>query len=542
LAATSVGASSALGWRRRARLAGLRGSGPGRGPRLVAVRARREKKKDPEDARTKVRLSEFPQGSDFYTVLGVERNSSQEDIRAAYKRAIRETHPDVDPSLEAADRFMSVQEAFRWLSDPSQRTVYDGIGSKFGKDALYDFTDDPILGKLSEVTAIGKVMHASHMVNKCRRELARGGKDQAVRIDYNQKDKRNRFRKWGAERISWVRDFFVAELRRVLDYPRVIKELHPFERLSVELSLHCHMQEGGLAFGKLMGALKTLRAKVTEEGSMRAYHVKRAERGRDATLMADAAIEELYNIMLAHEPVIQQFSEAQYCIFQTPCIDLDKPTVVFVGAPNVGKSSLVRSISTGRPEVKNEVFTTKRLTVGHIWHFVRGTPLLVQGQIVDSPGLRVGIGGNHNLFDQLTMGSLQHLPTAVVFVFDPLSWYTLLTLDEQIELRESLRNQFPKRPWLDVITKVDLAEETDLGCDEDAIKGIERLSALYPEAIKVSALEGTGLAELNMEVRRLLEEMTRVVRQLQRAKIRQMRLGMAREPVTKEALSMRELV
>ena len=55
----------------------------------------------------------------------------------------------------------------------------------------------------------------------------------------------------------------------------------------------------------------------------------------------------------------------------------------------------------------------------------------------------------------------------------------------------------------------------------------------------MSCMEGTGLDEVNIAVRKLLEEMTRVVRQLQRAKIRQLRTGEADEEeyVGKEALT-----
>lgn len=52
----------------------------------------------------------------------------------------------------------------------------------------------------------------------------------------------------------------------------------------------------------------------------------------------------------------------------------------------------------------------------------------------------------------------------------------------------------------------------------------------------MSAFDGTGLDDLNMEVRGLLEEMTKVVRQLQRTKIRQLRMGETdAQRVSKEA-------
>lgn len=489
----------------------------------------------------KVKLSsDIPTGTDFYSVLGVERDSTQEEIRSAYKRLIRETHPDVNPSPEATDKFIQAQEAFRWLSDPQQREVYDGVGSKFGQDAIYDYTDEAILGALNRIKEIELLKNAHALVNQCRKEITW---KKSVTIDVSVTDIRRRFRKFGGERVHWVKNYLVRELRRVLEYPKLVKQLHPFERLSVEVTLTAHMQKTGVSFGKLLGAINALRIRINEEGSARAHASATAERGRLATFIADDAIENMWELVTLHEPVFQQFIEAQKMIIKTPSIDLDKPTVVFIGAPNVGKSSLVRSLSTGRPEVNDYLFTTKQLTIGHLWHFIAGTPLLIHGQIVDSPGLRAVPGSanhNPNMLDQLTMGCMEHLPTAVVFVFDPYPYaHGLLDMEAQVELRESLRRKFPRRPWIDVVTKIDLLEE-----EIDAEVAIDDLIRRYPDIIQVSALEGTGLDELNMAIRGLLEEMTRVVRQLQRTKIRQLRVGGTdvtdRPFVGKEALTLRQ--
>lgn len=480
----------------------------------------------------RVRLSEdLPRGSDFYQVLGVDRFASQEEIRAAYKRIIRQTHPDVNPAPEATVQFIQAQEAFRWLSDPQQREVYDGVGGKFGTDAIYDYTDEPILGTLSQIRDIGELTSAIDMVNQCRKRLT---VKKMVKIDTTIKDTRKRFRTWGYDRLVHTRDFFCNEIKKVLQYPKLIRTLHPFERLSVELSLSHYLQSEGVAFGKALACLKALKFHIHELATARAHACAHAERGRLATLIADEGIKEIFELVTSHEPIFQQFVGAQRAILKAPVINLDKPTVVFVGAPNVGKSSLVRSISTGRPEVREYAYTTKELTLGHLWHFIAGTPLLIHGQVVDSPGLRFGPGGDHNLMDLLTLGTMEHLPTGVVFVFNPFpTIHGVLDVDAQINLRNSLRHKFPRRPWLDVITKIDLE-------DEEAQENIAKLSDVFPDAIKVSALDGTGLEVLNMEVRGLLEEMTRVVRQLQRSKIRQLRTGAADTGfVGKEALALR---
>lgn len=66
---------------------------------------------------------------DLYEILGVDRRATQEEIKQAYRRLARETHPDVrrdDP--HATDRFKEVNEAYSVLSDPAKRSQYDRFG------------------------------------------------------------------------------------------------------------------------------------------------------------------------------------------------------------------------------------------------------------------------------------------------------------------------------------------------------------------------------------------------------------------------------
>src|SRR3972149_3324838 len=65
---------------------------------------------------------------DYYEVLGVDRNSTQKQIKDAYRRLARKLHPDVNPDTSAADQFKEVGEAYSVLSNEEKRAQYDRFG------------------------------------------------------------------------------------------------------------------------------------------------------------------------------------------------------------------------------------------------------------------------------------------------------------------------------------------------------------------------------------------------------------------------------
>jgi molecular chaperone DnaJ len=64
--------------------------------------------------------------ADYYEVLGVERDASQEEIKKAFRSLARETHPDANNGdRDREERFRAIAEAYEVLSDPQRRAAYD---------------------------------------------------------------------------------------------------------------------------------------------------------------------------------------------------------------------------------------------------------------------------------------------------------------------------------------------------------------------------------------------------------------------------------
>lgn len=66
---------------------------------------------------------------DYYAILGVARDASEEQIKQAYRKLARKYHPDVSKESGAEEKFKEVAEAYQTLKDPQKRAAYDQLGT-----------------------------------------------------------------------------------------------------------------------------------------------------------------------------------------------------------------------------------------------------------------------------------------------------------------------------------------------------------------------------------------------------------------------------
>lgn len=82
---------------------------------------------------------------DYYKIMGVGRDASQDEIKRVYRKLARKFHPDVSKEANAEEKFKEVQEAYEVLKDPEKRAAYDQLGTQWRQGQ--QFTPPPDWGR-----------------------------------------------------------------------------------------------------------------------------------------------------------------------------------------------------------------------------------------------------------------------------------------------------------------------------------------------------------------------------------------------------------
>ena len=279
-----------------------------------------------------------------------------------------------------------------------------------------------------------------------------------IKPDVKIKNQRDRQRRYCASTLDGLMKGLTIPITEIMDnYKYTFKKLHPFEATVADLVIKSRVKKGLPDLSHIMSEVKTLRSstsKLAKEYASQASKAASAIEAKDLLEEGTEKLKELYNSTMNPQAIcLEQLVDLQKDLRRIPVLELDTLTLVLVGTPNVGKSSIVRDVSSGTPEINNYPFTTRSVTIGHIVN----KETEQRFQVMDTPGLLDRPVEDRNEMEKLTFASLAHLPTAVMFVIDPSGLAgEQSNLQAQLNVRKMLRERFPRRPWVDVVSKADL--------------------------------------------------------------------------------------
>lgn len=306
------------------------------------------------------------------------------------------------------------------------------------------------------------------------------------------KRERNR----GAKQLDALMKELAVPLRMYIENFPDKNHLHPYERSLIELTL------GDGKYQEVLGKVNNLRKKVVSAGKEHASLCAKSLSKKEAEERLNEGLKRVEELFNREKKAVDDLLDIAKTLRAMPVVDLDTPTLCLVGAPNVGKSSLVRVLSTGKPEICNYPFTTRGILMGHI------VVNCQRFQVTDTPGVLSRSDEERNNLEKLTLAVLTHLPTAVLYVHDLTGECGTSPSDQFITYTE-LRERFNGHLWLDVLSKCDLLHEPPLVVKtEDSTTDhpdLARYRLHGPQgAIPVSVKSGIGLDELKQKVHELL--------------------------------------
>jgi curved DNA-binding protein len=171
---------------------------------------------------------------DYYDIVGVKKDATQDEIKRAYRKLARKYHPDVSKEANAEDKFKEVGEAYEVLKDPEKRAAYDQLGSQWqagqdfhpppGWDAGYEYSDTgdggPDLGGFSDFfeSLYGQGVHGGGRQRGPGGGFQMRGEDHHAKILVDLEDSYQ-----GASRSITLQVSGVDESGRVATRPRTLK-------------------------------------------------------------------------------------------------------------------------------------------------------------------------------------------------------------------------------------------------------------------------------------------------------------------------------
>ncbi len=287
------------------------------------------------------------------------------------------------------------------------------------------------------------------------------------------------------KRVKVATSELIERILKIIKMVPFIDDLPDFYK---ELaSILVDIDELKLTLGRLNGILPIL-SKIERDHIKR---LKRIEEPKEGDRLRRSAFGRISSIIDKQNANLEYLNTIRGRLREIPSLDETMPCVVVAGYPNVGKSSLVKLISTNKKvEIQEYPFTTKKLALGHL-HIKRKFDT-IKLQIMDCPGILDRPMAKRNRIELQAILALRLIADFILFMFDPTpaSGYTV---ESQIELFNEIKDNFSKGGkivTLIVFNKSDLAKDSEI----DYLK--EKLNLSNDQFYLTNALTGDNIDKI----------------------------------------------
>jgi len=276
------------------------------------------------------------------------------------------------------------------------------------------------------------------------------------------------------QRIKIVEATITSRLNKTFKKMPRMEEIHPFYIDLVDVLV------GVKNFKKSLAALNWAVKRIQSFSSTYSRRAGRTRTISEASRIRREAYGRIASVLKQVSRDLTFLKEAGEKLAKLPSVDPNLITIAVAGYANVGKSTLVKQLSTAKPEIATYPFTTKGIVVGH-----RDTQS-GRCQVIDTPGLLDRPLSERNKIELQAIAAIRHLADVIVFIFDPSETCGYL-LKSQLNLFKEIIGQFQDAPVINILNKVDLATEEQIELAKDALSG---------DVIEVSALKNQGVEEV----------------------------------------------
>jgi len=260
-----------------------------------------------------------------------------------------------------------------------------------------------------------------------------------------------------SKRIKVAIEELINRILKIIKMVPIIDDLPDFYK---ELaSILVNIDDLKLTLGKLNGILPVLNQIEREHLSK----LNRIEAPNEGDQLRRAAFGRISSIINKQNRNLEYLNKIRGSLREIPSIDYTMPCVVIAGYPNVGKSSIVKNISTNKKiEIKEYPFTTKKLNMGHLEIERRFDKIKIQ--CLDTPGILDRPMAKRNNIELQAILALRLISDLIIFVFDPTPSCGY-SVESQLELFNEIKHNFTKDGKIEVIivfNKKDLASSSEI--------------------------------------------------------------------------------